>query len=93
MTLFVADIEGVPSITDWLGSVLSRGDKVGIDPTLFGISHFQNYAERLQKFGITLVPMERNLIDVIWTTSKGRPKKMDTTLLVLKMEFAGKFPL
>ncbi|XP_064628931.1 xaa-Pro aminopeptidase 1-like [Lineus longissimus] len=81
-------LTGVPSITDWFGSVLSSGDKVGIDPTLVGISRFQSYEEKLQKYGIILVPLEKNLIDVIWTT--GRPAKQKTTMLVLKMEFAGK---
>ena len=84
-----AGVSGTPSITDWFGKVLKSGDRIGVDPTLFGISRFQDYEEKLQKFGITLVPLERNLIDVIWTTATGRPQKQNTSLLVLEMKFAG----
>jgi Xaa-Pro aminopeptidase len=80
-------VHGVTTPVDkWVESALSKGDALGYDPWL----HTQDMAEALAKacanVGATLVPIEPNLIDELWT---GRPAPPLGQVTLHDLRFAG----
>lgn len=71
----------------WLSKTLSNGSLIGVDPTVFSISNWENYEKQLEKSGQKLVAVKQNLIDMIWTERPERPKN---SLLPLDIVFSGK---
>lgn len=79
---------GVPTIAQWLGSVLPSGTRVGASPLLLTSGYWLELSEQLTEYNITLVHVLRDLVDMIWSTT--RPKRPNTIINALPREFAGK---
>ena len=72
--LFKDRLPETPSIDEWLGSILKKGDKVGIDGWVN--SHQEAHALRnaLAKNGIELVTMTEDIFDTFWEDRPSLPK-------------------
>ena len=72
--LFKDRLPETPSIDEWLGSILKKGDKVGIDGWVN--SHQEAHALRnaLAKNGIELVTMTEDIFDTLWEDRPSLPK-------------------
>mgnify|MGYP003292993886 FL=1 len=78
--LFKDRLPETPSIDEWLGSILKKGDKVGIDGWVN--SHQEAHALRngLAESGLELVTMTEDIFDALW---KGRPSLPKTPIFIL----------
>ena len=72
--LFKDRLPETPSIDEWLGSILKKGDKVGIDGWVN--SHQEAHALRnaLAENGIELVTMTEDIFDMLWEDRPSLPK-------------------
>ncbi|XP_069163625.1 uncharacterized protein [Procambarus clarkii] len=87
--LMKEQLDGVPTITEWLREKLTSGAKVGADPRLIASDTWKNYAQELEKSGIELVAEETNLVDLIWP-SRERAAFVDDPIYIHELHFAGK---
>ena len=71
---------------EWLKEHLSQGGQIGFDPWLYTPGQIDALETGLQGSGITLRPMESNLIDQIWPD---RPEPPKGTVSIYPTEFAG----
>ena len=55
------------SVHSWLSEKLEAGDKLAYDPKLHSIAQIKKLSAALDEQNITLVPLENNLIDSLWT--------------------------
>ena len=72
--LFKDRLPETPSIDEWLGSILKKGDKVGIDGWVN--SHQEAHALRnaLAEDGIELVTMTKDIFETLWEDRPSLPK-------------------
>ncbi len=78
-------IEGTPSVTEWLGTVLPKGSVVAVDGWVNTTAEVENLENELRAYGLTL----RTNIDPyaeIWTD---RPAIPQSKAFVQGLEFAG----
>ena len=82
------DYVGVPqsSVADWLGDHAGEGDRIGYDPWLHTAAWVIATGKRLADKGATLVAVERNPVDSIWSD---RPAPSAARLDVHPDELAG----
>ncbi len=76
----------VPTLAEWLASTLSRDERVGFDPDVLSRRVHSDLLEELSRKGIELHPLERNLVDKIWTD---RPDVSNRSVRVLEETYAG----
>ena len=78
--LFKDRLPETPSIDEWLGSILKKGDKVGIDGWVN--SHQEAHALRngLAESGLELVTMTEDIFEALW---KDRPSLPKTPIFIL----------
>lgn len=84
--LFKDRLPETPSIAEWLGSVLSPGDKVGIDGWVNTTAEAENLQKLLQVYGLQLVSTE-DPFQRIW---KDRPSLPLNPPFILPLSYAGK---
>lgn len=84
--LFKDRLPEAPSIAEWLGSVLSPGDKVGIDGWVNTTAEAENLQKQLQAYGLQLVSTE-DPFQRIW---KDRPSLPLNPPFILPLSYAGK---
>lgn len=84
--LFKDRLPETPSIAEWLGSVLSPGDKVGIDGWVNTTAEAENLQKQLQAYGLQLVSTEDSF-QRIW---KDRPSLPLNPPFILPLSYAGK---
>lgn len=84
--LFKDRLPETPSIAEWLGSVLSPGDKVGIDGWVNTTTEAENLQKQLQAYGLQLVSTE-DPFQRIW---KDRPSLPLNPPFILPLSYAGK---
>lgn len=84
--LFKDRLPETPSIAEWLGSVLSPGDKVGIDGWVNTTAEAENLQKQLQAYGLQLVSTEEPF-QRIW---KDRPSLPLNPPFILPLSYAGK---
>jgi Xaa-Pro aminopeptidase len=77
--------EAKPS--SWISEKLGRGAAIGYDPSLHTIGEIERLTRTLSKSGIKLVPVEDNLIDLIW---EDRPKYSSAAIVPHALEYAGR---
>lgn len=84
--LFKDRLPETPSIDEWLGSILKKGDKVGIDGWVN--SHQEAHALRngLAESGLELVTMTEDIFDALW---KDRPSLPKTPIFILDETHTG----
>lgn len=77
---------GVPSYTEWLKEVLSKGSIVGFDGNVFSVDMVKNMDEVFETKGITL-KIKQDLINELW---KDRPHIPKDLIWVHDIRYAGK---
>jgi Xaa-Pro aminopeptidase len=86
MTIFTVEhlIETPPPI--WIKDNLGKGARIGFDPWLHTIGDVEALNKSAAKVGATLVPVDRNPIDTLWT---GQPKQPLAPVAIHPLAFAG----
>ncbi len=84
--LFKAGAQGVPSWQAWLAK-LPEGSNVGVDPRTLPRITFETLRSDLERRGVSLVGVDENLIDAVWSDCPPMP---DAPIRVHPPEFAGK---
>lgn len=82
--------QGIPStLTEakWLSKTLNVGSVVGVDPYLVESEWWRDLAKELQGAGQTLIPVSKNLIDIIW---EDRPKRPIKPVVPLEVKYTGR---
>ncbi|KQY99987.1 X-Pro aminopeptidase [Pseudolabrys sp. Root1462] len=64
-------VDNPPAV--WLESNVKAGDKIGFDPWLHTSDSAERFARACAKAGATLVPVEDNPIDALWTDRPAPP--------------------
>lgn len=84
-TLFKDRLPETPSVTDWLGSVLNAGDKVGIDGWVNSHQEADDLKKALEKkqIQLTLAP---DPFEELWTD---RPALPDNKVFIHELKYAG----
>ena len=84
--LFKDRLPETPSITEWLGSILKKGDKIGIDGWVN--SHQEAHALRngLAENGLILETMTEDIFDTLW---EDRPNLPETPVFILDETHTG----
>lgn len=80
------EVEDTPTIAEWLGKVLRKGDVVGADPELHCTESWKTLEAELKCCGLQLVAVE-NLVDKIWDD---RPPPVSNPIFVQPLNRAGK---
>ncbi|GAG81117.1 unnamed protein product, partial [marine sediment metagenome] len=57
----------------WIEAYAKRKSKIGYDPRLHTLKNIQNLTAKLDSEHVDLVPVKRNLIDVIWNDRPSEP--------------------
>lgn len=78
----------VPSMSEWLKMKYPNGSTVGVDPYLIAQSTWETLSYEFRNANVTLVEIQTNLIDLIWTT--GRYPKRNKDVFVLPQAYTGK---
>jgi Xaa-Pro aminopeptidase len=81
-------VPGTPTIENWLGETLTKGNAVGIDPFLFSTSFVNKLSDSLKPKGISVrSDLDNNLVDAVWDAEK--PSVSKRPLRVHPIELAG----
>lgn len=83
--LFKDRLPETPSISEWLGSVLSKGVKVGIDGWVNSMQEAAGLRKELQTYGLELTLVE-DPFQYIWND---RPTLPQTPVFIHGLEYAG----
>ncbi|KAL0074526.1 peptidase M24, structural domain-containing protein [Phycomyces blakesleeanus] len=86
-TLMKQGLPNVPTWQNYLVHNLPAGSRIGLDPTLISVADASQLSDELKASGSSLVPIQKNLIDIIW---KERPDAPKDHVFVHPIEFAGK---
>uniref|UniRef100_A0A0N5ARI2 Xaa-Pro aminopeptidase 1 n=1 Tax=Syphacia muris TaxID=451379 RepID=A0A0N5ARI2_9BILA len=81
--------EGDPNFSapcDWLISNLSRSSLVAFDPQLYSYSNVRMLQRRLHAFNISVIPLQPNLVDILWTE---RPVETIRPVIALRKDEYG----
>ncbi|KAE8350945.1 hypothetical protein BDV28DRAFT_159187 [Aspergillus coremiiformis] len=81
-------VEGFPTWQEWTTEQAEGGKTVGVDPALITASGARSLSETLKKNGSTLVGVQQNLVDLVW--SNDRPAPPREKVRVHPDKFAGK---
>lgn len=71
--LMKVGLSGTPSIRQWLRDNLSEGNRVGVDPRVMTYRRFASLSSYLGRFGIRLVEVPENLVDLVWKDQPAMP--------------------
>lgn len=85
LTLFKDRLPETPSISEWLGSILKAGEKVGIDGWVNSISETMQLQHALHSYGLELVTIN----DPFHTLWKNRPSLPLNPPFILPLEYSG----
>ena len=72
--LFKDRLPETPSITEWLGSILKKGDKVSIDGWVNSHQEAQALRNGLSESGLTLETMTEDIFNNLWEDRPSLPK-------------------
>ena len=84
--LFKTGLPGVPSWQEWIARELRKGEKLGLDPRLITHQNYVKLEAELRRRVISIKPVEKNLVDAIWT---GRPSAPGGRAFALPKKYAG----
>lgn len=88
-TLMRQGNEGILPPEEWLASNIPNGGLIGFDPSLLSQATFLKYSKALDEGnGALLQPVDKNLVDQLWASS--RPPLPKSDLIILREEFSGK---
>ncbi|XP_077992891.1 xaa-Pro aminopeptidase 1-like [Glandiceps talaboti] len=80
-------LPSTPSQEEWLVKVLPEGGRVGVDPLLLSLEQWKKLNQHLKITGRSLVPVNQNLVDLVWSDDKPAPP--DKGVQVLDIKYAG----
>ena len=83
--LFKDRLPETPSVSEWLGSVLDKGEKVGIDGWVNSMQEAAGLRKELQAYGLELILVE-DPFQYIWND---RPSLPQTPVFIHGLEYAG----
>ncbi|KAI9289036.1 peptidase M24, structural domain-containing protein [Umbelopsis sp. AD052] len=86
-TLMKQGLPKVPTWQEYLVKNLPAKSRIGVDPTLITASDASSLEYELQSVGSTLVPLEKNIIDLAWGAE--RPAPPTDPVIVQTVEYAG----
>ena len=72
--LFKDRLPETPSITEWLGSILKEGERVGIDGWVNSHQEAAGIRQELKASGLELETMTEDIFDTIWENRPSLPK-------------------
>ncbi|KZL65116.1 Xaa-Pro aminopeptidase [Colletotrichum tofieldiae] len=82
-------LQDVPTWQEWSAEQSTGGKVVGVDPELITGSIAKKLAEKVKRSGGSdLVPLDQNLVDLVW--AKDRPARPKNPVKVLPNKFSGK---
>ncbi|CAO3670247.1 unnamed protein product [Rhizopus microsporus] len=87
-TLMKQGLPGVPTWQEYLVKNISAGSRIGLDPTLISGADAHQISAQLEPTGSTLVPIQENLVDVVWGNE--RPEAPKNKVFVQPVKYAGK---
>lgn len=76
-----------PDIGTWLNKNLPNGSRIGADPMLLSFKFWNTMSNELDKQENTLVPVDQNLIDLVWAEQPMMPSKK---VINLDLKYAGR---
>ncbi|KAK6178613.1 hypothetical protein SNE40_013364 [Patella caerulea] len=79
-------IPDTPTQAEWLTKTLPIGGRVGIDPFMLSVEKWKPLHKSLKANGYILVPVDQNLVDVIWND---QPEPPNNPLIILPVEYTG----
>lgn len=85
-TLMKDGLPTTPSIGAWLSKHMQKGHRVGVDPKLLSHRAWNPIQKELKNNECDLVPVEKNLIDLIWEKQPCSPGK---PIFNLDLQFCG----
>ncbi|XP_019376701.1 PREDICTED: xaa-Pro aminopeptidase 2 [Gavialis gangeticus] len=77
----------IPSIGEWILQEVPAGKSIGLDPFLFSIDNWESYSQALRNSGRNLIPIDTNLVDLVWDAQKPPPPAH--SIYALSDEFTG----
>ncbi|XP_014667790.1 PREDICTED: xaa-Pro aminopeptidase 1-like isoform X2 [Priapulus caudatus] len=86
-TLMKEGVAATPTQADWLSKSLPEGARIGVDPFLLSVDVWRPLSEKLKQSGRELVPINQNLIDLVWDD---RPASPSNHIDIQPLQFAGK---
>lgn len=86
-TLMKMGLAGTPSKEDWLIKTLPPKSRIGVDPKLITADSAKKFMDKLMEHGHELVPLDENLIDLVW---RDRPARAANPVFVLPVKYTGK---
>ncbi|XP_030841519.1 xaa-Pro aminopeptidase 1-like [Strongylocentrotus purpuratus] len=86
-TLMKMGMPKTPTQEEWLTEVLPAGSKVGVDPFLFRWESWKTFSSTLEGAGHSLVPIQSNLVDLVWDAD--RPLPPQAQVKVHSLHFTG----
>ena len=86
IALFKIGPSGVPTWQDWIAKELRAGEKLGADPRLITHPSYLKLEAELGRRGISIKPIEKNLVDMIW---RDRPEPPRNPIVMLPQKYAG----
>ncbi|KAF4120257.1 hypothetical protein GMORB2_3058, partial [Geosmithia morbida] len=88
-TLLNSALPDVPTWQDWSAEKSAGGKNVAVDASLIASSTAKKLLEKIHKCGgADLIPMEENLVDIVW--GDNRPSRPRETVTNLSDTFSGK---
>ena len=87
-TLMKEGSTGCPSRSEWLEKNLETGAVIGVDPFLMPCTQYSTLKASLDRAGMRLVAVEKNLIDIVWGSDQ--PPHPESRISPLELEFCGK---
>lgn len=79
-------IPTTPTQGSWLAKNIPVGSRVGVDPRLYSKDQWTPLSKTLASSGHCLIPVERNLVDLIWDD---KPPPPTHAIQPLGIEFTG----
>ncbi|RXG66457.1 Xaa-Pro aminopeptidase 1 [Armadillidium vulgare] len=79
-------LQDTPSEGKWLSQQLESGSCVGVDPLLYNVRYWNELSKELSAYGLSLIPVKDNLVDLIWHDQPLTPSEV---VYPLEIEFSG----
>lgn len=76
----------VPTQSEWLSKTLPQGSRVGVDPFLMSYDIWKKLSKGLASSGHTLVPVDKNLVDLVWDE---KPPPPSSPIVPLGVRYTG----
>lgn len=85
-TLMKEGIPDTPTKGEWLGKTLPNGSKIGFDPMIMAYKQWKTLQGELDKYGQVLIPVNSNLVDLIWDYQPSIPSNI---VVPLELNYTG----